>query len=78
MLTCSICLYTGRHPTAVVEDPDGPDDIVIMNGQSVCTDHAGYTGGNTGPRHAMIMAAVRAAGFETLSALQTANAAARR
>lgn len=79
-VVCSICIYVGPPRDLVDGVPDGAnreDDVAIMNGQSVCIDHAGLVG-NGGDRHYMIMTAVRALGYSGLAELQVAQSAARR
>lgn len=77
MIVCSICVYVGRPGDAVPDGADPEDMVVIMNGQSVCIEHAGLVG-NGGDRHSVIMMAVRERGYSSLAELQTAASAARR
>jgi hypothetical protein len=77
VIVCSVCIYIGRPGDAVPDGADPQDMVVVMNGQSVCIDHAGLAG-NGGDRHYMITTAVRERGYDTLSELQVANSAARR
>jgi hypothetical protein len=77
VIVCSICVYVGRPGDAVPDGADPEDMVVVMNGQSVCIDHAGLVG-NGGDRHRMITMAVRERGYDTLGELQLAASAARR
>jgi hypothetical protein len=77
MIVCSICTYVGRPGDAVPDGADPGDMVVIMNGQSVCIEHAGLIG-NGGDRHHAITTAVRERGYSSLSELQAAASAARR
>lgn len=77
MIVCSICVYVGRPGDSVPDGADPEDMVVVMNGQSVCIDHAGLVG-NGGDRHHMIATAVRELGYASLSELQLAASAARR
>lgn len=77
MIVCSVCVYVGRPGDDLADGADPEDMVVVVNGQSVCIDHAGLIG-NGGDRHNMITRAVRERGYDSLSELQVAASAARR